>query len=78
ETESRILELLEARRAKGGAALIATHSSALGLKASRVLEITDGRIAEVGERRPPALAVRTLERPWSPIVASRTKSASET
>ena len=78
ETESRILELLEARRAKGGAALIATHSSALGLKASRVLEITDGRIAEVRERRPPALAVRHLERPWSPIVASRKKSASET
>lgn len=78
ETESRILELLEARRAKGGAALIATHSSALGMKASRVLEITDGRIAEVRERRPPALVVRRIERPGSPIIVSRTRGASET
>ena len=78
ETESRILELLEARRAKGGAALIATHSSALGVKASRVLEITDGRIAEVRERRPPALAVRRFETPGSPIIVGRARGASET
>ena len=45
ETESRILELLDERRAAGGAALIATHSSALTRWATRVLEIEDGRIA---------------------------------
>ena len=46
ETETKILELLDERRAAGGAALIATHSSALTNWASRVLKIEDGRIAE--------------------------------
>jgi ABC-type lipoprotein export system ATPase subunit len=48
ETEGLILELLEARRARGGASLIATHSVALSARVSRVLKITDGRISDVG------------------------------
>ena len=44
ETETRILDVLEQRRLKGGAALIATHSQSLALRATRVLAIADGRI----------------------------------
>ena len=46
ETEKRILDLLDARRARGGAALIATHSRSLGARASRVVAIADGRIVD--------------------------------
>lgn len=46
ETEARILDVLEARRTKGGAALIATHSSSLSMQASRIVTIADGRIVE--------------------------------
>ena len=46
ETETRILDVLEQRRLKGGAALIATHSQSLALRATRVLAIADGRIVE--------------------------------
>ena len=45
QTEALILDVLEARRAKGGAAIIATHSPALAARASRLLAIADGRIA---------------------------------
>src|SRR5260370_304836 len=43
ETEARILDILEERRAKGGAALIATHSRSLGARATRVAAIADRR-----------------------------------
>jgi ABC-type lipoprotein export system ATPase subunit len=46
DTERRILELLEARRAKGGSALIATHSLALSAAASRVLRISGGLVSK--------------------------------
>ena len=46
ETETRILDVLEQRRLKGGAALIATHSQSLALRATRVLAIADGRIVD--------------------------------
>ena len=48
ETETRILDVLEQRRLKGGAALIATHSPSLAARATRVLAIADGRIVEGG------------------------------
>ena len=48
ETEARILDVLEQRRLKGGAALIATHSSSLATRATRVLAIADGRIVTTG------------------------------
>ena len=48
ETENRILEVLEQRRAKGGAALIATHSQPLAARATRVIAIADGRIVAAG------------------------------
>lgn len=44
ETESRLLELLQLRRAQGGATLIATHSEALAARADRVVELLDGRV----------------------------------
>jgi ABC-type lipoprotein export system ATPase subunit len=46
ETEARILDILEARRAAGCAALIATHSIGLSARASRVVAMMDGRIVE--------------------------------
>jgi ABC-type lipoprotein export system ATPase subunit len=46
DTECRILELLEERRVKGGAALIATHSPGLSAAATRVLRLADGLVAE--------------------------------
>lgn len=49
ETEEHILAVLEDRRARGGAAIVATHSPAIASRASRVLKIADGRIVE-GER----------------------------
>ena len=45
ETEHRILNVIEERRRRGGAALIATHSLALSARATRVLTIRDGVIA---------------------------------
>ena len=63
QTEARILDILEQRRASGGAALIATHSRSLSARASRVLAIADGRIAQatslasapvIAARSPPA------------------------
>ncbi len=46
ETEGLLLELLEQRRQRGGAALIATHSPALAAHADRTLRLTDGRVTE--------------------------------
>jgi len=54
ETETRILDILEERRAKGGAALIATHSRSLSARASRVVAIMDGRIVEANPSVPGA------------------------
>lgn len=44
ETENHILDALERRRTSGGATLIATHSNAVRLRASRTVMIADGRI----------------------------------
>lgn len=44
ETEQDILKLFEARRQKGGATLIVTHSDALAAHADRVVRLRDGRI----------------------------------
>jgi putative ABC transport system ATP-binding protein len=44
ETEEQILALLDERRGKGGAALIATHSVALARRADRIVEMQDGRV----------------------------------
>ena len=46
ETETLLLELLEHRRQRGGAALIATHSPALAAHADRTVHLTDGRITD--------------------------------
>jgi putative ABC transport system ATP-binding protein len=43
-TEAQILALLEARRRRGGAAVIATHSVALAERADRVVQIRDGKV----------------------------------
>ncbi len=53
ETESRILDALERRRANGGATLIATHSAAVSARASRIVRIEDGRLIGVS----PALEI---------------------
>lgn len=45
ETEIRLLDLLQLRRAQGGATLIVTHSDTLAARADRVLRLLDGRIA---------------------------------
>ena len=82
ETEALILDVLEARRAKGGAAVIATHSPALAAHASRILVIVDGRIVqsqrtefEPGSLRPPAQAVDFVARrravAGSPLIVTR-------
>lgn len=44
DTEEQILRVFEARRAAGGAALIATHSDAVAAHADRVIELHDGRV----------------------------------
>ena len=44
ENERRLIELILARRRKGRAALIATHSPSLAAMADRVYRIADGRI----------------------------------
>lgn len=44
-TEAQILMLFAARRARGGATLIVTHSPALATQADRVLHLRDGRIS---------------------------------
>ncbi|MFI5013881.1 MAG: ABC transporter ATP-binding protein [Hyphomicrobiales bacterium] len=63
ETEARILELLEMRRRKGGAALIATHSAALGAVATRMIQIADGRIAAAEHCARPRPGARPDEPP---------------
>jgi putative ABC transport system ATP-binding protein len=45
-TEADILDLLEARRRAGGAALIATHSEALASRADRIVRLLDGRVVD--------------------------------
>ncbi|WP_028490843.1 ABC transporter ATP-binding protein [Thermus islandicus] len=45
ETESLVLDEIESFCARGGAALIATHSPELARRADRVLHIQDGRFA---------------------------------
>ena len=69
ETESRILDALEQRRASGGATLIATHSAAVSARASRTLRIEDGRLVSVvqGAKGEPesAIADRESARPRS-------------
>jgi ABC-type lipoprotein export system ATPase subunit len=67
ETEARILELLEARRRRGGAALIATHSSALSAAASRVLKIADGIVTTVDAPQSTGPAAPRPEAAASPI-----------
>jgi putative ABC transport system ATP-binding protein len=44
ETERRVIRLFETYRARGGAALIATHSDNLAAHANRVVRLLDGRI----------------------------------
>jgi putative ABC transport system ATP-binding protein len=44
ETEERIINLLEHRRKKGGATMIATHSLSLTARADRIVRLQDGRI----------------------------------
>ena len=53
ETEHRILNVIEERRYRGGAALIATHSLALSARATRVLTIRDGVLAPGAPRSGP-------------------------
>ena len=60
ETERQILDLLEKRRLEGGAALIATHSPALATSASRILQISDGRISV--SMSPPKESARAIRR----------------
>lgn len=46
QTELRMLDLLDERRALGGAALIVTHSVILAARADRVLHLEDGRLVD--------------------------------
>ncbi|MBV1702994.1 MAG: ATP-binding cassette domain-containing protein [Hyphomicrobiales bacterium] len=69
QTEARILDVLERRRANGGSALLATHSRLLGASASRILAIADGQIIEGYN----ALVVR--ERQALPLHAHRPHGA---
>jgi putative ABC transport system ATP-binding protein len=46
ETENRLIEHFEARRAAGSATLLATHSEALARKADRIIRLSDGRITD--------------------------------
>jgi len=46
ETEKQLIKLLESYRAKGGTALIATHSDSLAERADRVIHLRDGRIID--------------------------------
>ena len=63
ETETHILDVLEERRTRGGASLIATHSAALAARATRVATISDGRI---GEATGPHSVARDEPPPRSP------------
>jgi len=72
ETENHILDVLERRRLSGGATLIATHSNAVRLRASRSVMIADGRIVMadvsqdtrvVGRVPPPSQKVAVSDRP---------------
>jgi ABC-type lipoprotein export system ATPase subunit len=66
ETEARILDILEERRAKGGAALIATHSPSLGARATRVAAIADGRIVDAVAGASGATIIPTMRREVRP------------
>ncbi|HEY8297410.1 MAG TPA: ABC transporter ATP-binding protein [Candidatus Baltobacteraceae bacterium] len=44
QTEKRLLEMLDRRKAAGGATLVATHSEALAAWADRVIRLHDGRV----------------------------------
>jgi ABC-type lipoprotein export system ATPase subunit len=82
ETEARILDVLEQRRLNGGAALIATHSRSLSQRASRVLAIADGRIADaVAPGRPefsPKPGVSATRAPQALMIQARGASRSFT
>jgi putative ABC transport system ATP-binding protein len=45
-TEEHLLGLFAARRARGAATLIATHSDALAARADRVIHLLDGRVVD--------------------------------
>ena len=57
DTEERILDALERRRAAGGATLIATHSAAVSARASRVIGVENGRLVTVAQSSGPATAL---------------------
>jgi putative ABC transport system ATP-binding protein len=42
--EARVLDLLEARTAAGGAVVVATHSQAVAASAARTVRLRDGRV----------------------------------
>lgn len=46
-TESRILTVLDERRRRGRATLVATHSEPLAARADRIIRLRDGRIDDV-------------------------------
>ncbi|HKN30338.1 MAG TPA: ATP-binding cassette domain-containing protein [Roseiarcus sp.] len=77
ETENRILDALERRRGVGGATLIATHSAAVSARASRTVNIEDGRLVafEHAPRRGPASSASSQDsdavRP-RPVATNRT------
>jgi putative ABC transport system ATP-binding protein len=48
ETESHILQFLDAYRKKGGAVLVVTHSNPVAAYANRTVHLFDGRIADHG------------------------------
>ncbi len=48
ETESHILQFLDAYRKKGGAVLVVTHSDPVAAYANRTVHLFDGRIADHG------------------------------
>jgi putative ABC transport system ATP-binding protein len=47
-TETWVISLLSERCRDGGAVVVATHSMALAKKASRVVELADGKMAKDG------------------------------
>lgn len=63
DTERHVLDVLESRRLNGAAALIATHSPSLARRASRILQISDGRISAAASApldHPPAARHRRV------------------
>ena len=57
DTEARILDALERRRAAGGATLVATHSGAVSARASRVVGVENGRLVTVAQSSGPVTAL---------------------